>query len=335
MPAGESAPPGALIDYYLAKDASGRRCAWRFSTRPARSCARIAAPSRCSIPIRARTWRPTTRSARRRRRRRTAVCPSTGRRRSSSSRRRRACTDSAGTSSSIRCHRRTSCRLATRKRPARCRAARIRITTCRGCRRAPTPCGSPADGVDRTQPIVVKLDPRVRITPLALSQLSSLSSGLYWEAVAAHRAFNEARALAKTLDARSGCGRRCHQGRAGSARADRCSAQRAAAAPARRRTGRADARSGEQRAAGGRDGDAGRGSGADRDAARRGDRGAGAGKAVAGAMGGVEGEGRGTAAVEDVGPASETTRARAMYYASAFPYSASRRLHAFSACGSL
>jgi len=61
-----------------------------------------------------------------------------------------------------------------------------------------------ADGVTRTQTIVVKLDPRVRITPIALSQLSSLSSALYWEAVAAHRAFNEAQALAKTLDARSG-----------------------------------------------------------------------------------------------------------------------------------
>src|SRR5204863_4184227 len=61
-----------------------------------------------------------------------------------------------------------------------------------------------ADGVTRTQPIVVKLDPTVRITPLALSQLRSLSTGLYWQAVAAHRAFNEAQALASTLEARSG-----------------------------------------------------------------------------------------------------------------------------------
>ena len=35
-------------------------------------------------------------------------------------------------------------------------------------------------------------------------ELNTLSTGLYWEAVAAHRAFNEARALAATLDARSG-----------------------------------------------------------------------------------------------------------------------------------
>jgi hypothetical protein len=60
------------------------------------------------------------------------------------------------------------------------------------------------DGVTKTQPIVVRLDPRVKIAPVALTQLNTLSSGLYWEAVAAHKAFNEARELARTLDARSG-----------------------------------------------------------------------------------------------------------------------------------
>jgi hypothetical protein len=59
-------------------------------------------------------------------------------------------------------------------------------------------------GKSTTQPIVVHLDPRVKIAPLALTQLNTLSSGLYWEAVAAHKAFNDAKALAKTLDARSG-----------------------------------------------------------------------------------------------------------------------------------
>jgi photosystem II stability/assembly factor-like uncharacterized protein len=58
----------------------------------------------------------------------------------------------------------------------------------------------------KTQPIVVRLDPRVRIAPEALAQLDSLSTGLYWEAVAAHRAFNDARTLAATLDSRSGAG---------------------------------------------------------------------------------------------------------------------------------
>src|SRR5262249_13566052 len=60
------------------------------------------------------------------------------------------------------------------------------------------------DGVAKTQPIVVRLDPRVRIAPEALTQLNALSSGLYWEAVAAHRASNDARALAATLASKSG-----------------------------------------------------------------------------------------------------------------------------------
>ena len=55
------------------------------------------------------------------------------------------------------------------------------------------------DGATKTQPIVVSLDPRVRIAPATLTQLNTLSTALYWEAVAAHRAFNEAKALAATL----------------------------------------------------------------------------------------------------------------------------------------
>jgi photosystem II stability/assembly factor-like uncharacterized protein len=60
------------------------------------------------------------------------------------------------------------------------------------------------DGATKTQPIVVSLDPRVRIAPAALATLNTLSTGLYWEAVAAHKAFNEAHALAATLETRSG-----------------------------------------------------------------------------------------------------------------------------------
>jgi photosystem II stability/assembly factor-like uncharacterized protein len=60
------------------------------------------------------------------------------------------------------------------------------------------------DGATKTQPIVVSLDPRVRIAPIALTQLNTLSTGLYWEAVAAHKAFNEAKALAATLAGKSG-----------------------------------------------------------------------------------------------------------------------------------
>lgn len=61
-----------------------------------------------------------------------------------------------------------------------------------------------ADGVSKTQPIRVYLDPRVKIGPVALQQLNTLSTSLYWEAVAAHKAFNEAKQLAASLDARSG-----------------------------------------------------------------------------------------------------------------------------------
>ncbi|MGH9144769.1 MAG: WD40/YVTN/BNR-like repeat-containing protein, partial [Vicinamibacterales bacterium] len=60
------------------------------------------------------------------------------------------------------------------------------------------------DGATRTQPIVVRLDPRVTIAPAALAELNALSTGLYWEAVDAHRAFNDAHTLAATLDTRSG-----------------------------------------------------------------------------------------------------------------------------------
>jgi hypothetical protein len=56
----------------------------------------------------------------------------------------------------------------------------------------------------KTQPIVVSLDPRVRIAPMALAQLNTLGPALYRGGCAAHRAFNEAKALAATLGARSG-----------------------------------------------------------------------------------------------------------------------------------
>ena len=58
------------------------------------------------------------------------------------------------------------------------------------------------DGTTVSQPIVVRLDPRVKTAPLALQQLHTLSSGLYWEAVNAHKAFLAATQLAKDLDAR-------------------------------------------------------------------------------------------------------------------------------------
>jgi hypothetical protein len=61
-----------------------------------------------------------------------------------------------------------------------------------------------ADGVTKTQPITVRLDPRVQIAPDALATLNTLSTSLYWDAVAAHRAFNEAKELSKTIASRAG-----------------------------------------------------------------------------------------------------------------------------------
>jgi hypothetical protein len=58
------------------------------------------------------------------------------------------------------------------------------------------------DGTTVSQPIVVRLDPRVKTAPLALQQLHTLSASLYWEAVNAHKAFLAATQLAKDLDAR-------------------------------------------------------------------------------------------------------------------------------------
>ena len=60
------------------------------------------------------------------------------------------------------------------------------------------------NGTAYTQPIVVKLDPRVRISGGALAQLNALSVEMHDGAVAAHKAFNEARELAKSVAGLSG-----------------------------------------------------------------------------------------------------------------------------------
>ena len=55
------------------------------------------------------------------------------------------------------------------------------------------------NGKQYSQPLVLRLDPRVKISPVALAQLNALSTEMYDGAVAAHRAFNEAKELAKTV----------------------------------------------------------------------------------------------------------------------------------------
>jgi photosystem II stability/assembly factor-like uncharacterized protein len=59
-------------------------------------------------------------------------------------------------------------------------------------------------GVTLTQPLTLRLDPRVTTPPAAIAQLSALSTEMYRGAVATHAAFVEARALAKQLEGKSG-----------------------------------------------------------------------------------------------------------------------------------
>ncbi len=68
-------------------------------------------------------------------------------------------------------------------------------STHRGRRRATTPCGSRLTARRYTQPIMVKLDPRVKTPPLALHQLFSLTREMYAGAQTAQAAATAARAL--------------------------------------------------------------------------------------------------------------------------------------------
>jgi photosystem II stability/assembly factor-like uncharacterized protein len=56
-----------------------------------------------------------------------------------------------------------------------------------------------ADGKTYTQPITVRLDPRVKTSPAGLAQLASLTRELYEGAVSVHTAYNQARALSASL----------------------------------------------------------------------------------------------------------------------------------------
>jgi hypothetical protein len=60
------------------------------------------------------------------------------------------------------------------------------------------------DGKSYTQPLSLRLDPRVRTPSAGLTQLATLSREMYDGAVAAHAAYNQARALSTQLDKVSG-----------------------------------------------------------------------------------------------------------------------------------
>jgi photosystem II stability/assembly factor-like uncharacterized protein len=60
------------------------------------------------------------------------------------------------------------------------------------------------DGKTYTQPLTLRLDPRVKTPAAGLTQLTTLSREMYEGAVAAHAAYNQARALSAQLDEVSG-----------------------------------------------------------------------------------------------------------------------------------
>jgi hypothetical protein len=60
------------------------------------------------------------------------------------------------------------------------------------------------DGKSYTQPLTLRLDPRVKLLPTDLTQLTSLTKEMYEGARSARRAYDQARALAAELEAQSG-----------------------------------------------------------------------------------------------------------------------------------
>jgi hypothetical protein len=61
-----------------------------------------------------------------------------------------------------------------------------------------------ASGKTSTQPLTLKLDPRVKTPPLALTQLTTLTREMYAGAKAARRAYDEARTLSAQLESAEG-----------------------------------------------------------------------------------------------------------------------------------
>ena len=60
------------------------------------------------------------------------------------------------------------------------------------------------DGKQYTQPITLRLDPRVKTSPAALAQLASLTREMYNGAAAARDAYDQARALSAKLESAGG-----------------------------------------------------------------------------------------------------------------------------------
>ena len=204
VPAGENPPPGALIDYYLPANASGEVKLEILNATGQGDSHVLEQRSRCAAPIRRSIRRRTTRSVRRRRRARLRPSALLARARAHAFERRPACTASVGTCTTIRF-------------PEERRWTRRRWRAVAPCRIAPTPAvNSPwappgaytvrltADGKSHTQPITVKMDPRVKTPAAVLTQLAALTRELYDGAVGAARGEFQARALVAELDKASG-----------------------------------------------------------------------------------------------------------------------------------
>jgi len=192
VPAGENPPPGAILDYYLAANASAPvtleivddagKVVRTYSSSdtllnpdPARDpaaynalCQRMPNAAHCSVPL---YWAAPS----------MAVSASAGMHRFTWDLRHDPITPGAEQSTGAVPHRIFSMADAPWAAPGR---YTVRLTV---------------DGKQYTQPLTLRMDPRVKLAPLALSQLATLSREMYTGARAAHEAQLKARALADQL----------------------------------------------------------------------------------------------------------------------------------------
>ena len=192
LPAGENPPPGAIIDYYLAGDATapvkleildgaGKVVRTYSSNDPVRTpdpaldpaaynklCQQTPSAADCGLPL---YW--------------PAPQMVIGT---------RAGHASLQLGSALRSDRRRR-RTRRRRRRARCRIAPIRRVNAPWAPPGTYTVRLTVDGKSYTQPLALHLDPRVKTPPAALTQLTSLTREMYDGARAAHDAAEQARAL--------------------------------------------------------------------------------------------------------------------------------------------
>ena len=147
------------------------------------------------------------------------------------------------------------------------------------------------DGKAYTQPLTLRLDPRVKTPAAGLAQLASLTREMYDAAVAAHAAYDEARALVARLEASETSALKAQVDSLAPAETVRSPASGVRPASRRRRAS-PDAREREHRAHGGGDGNAGRRRRADGGSGRDSREGAHRRPGGDGEVGGTQGEGR-------------------------------------------